>query len=120
MSAISHYCGGDLLLDNLGGLAIASGDLDTQQRILRRLCTNPGGYIWQLDYGAGLPAMIGDPIQHQNIRGIVLAQMQLEDGVDQTQPISVSVAAQGNGQYLCVIGYVDAQTQAAQSLELTN
>lgn len=119
MSSLSHYCGADLALDSAGGLAIASDALDTRQRILRRLCTNEGGYIWNLGYGAGLPGRIGDPMQIDRVQGIVQSQMALESGVDQTQPVSVAVTAQGSGQYLCVISYTDARTNTAQTVSVT-
>jgi len=120
MSSISHFAGGDLLLDATGGLALADGDLDTRQRIIRRLCTNAGDYIWHLDYGAGLPGRIGSPVNEADVRAIVLSQMQLETGVDQTKAISVAVTAQGNGQYACAISYTDAATGAVQTVGLAN
>ena len=44
-----------------GDLAPAAGTLRGQQRVLRRLLTNPGDYIWQPGYGAGLGQFVGKP-----------------------------------------------------------
>ncbi|MFT8444889.1 MAG: phage tail protein [Acetobacter orientalis] len=120
MSALSHTIGGDLELSASGGLAVVSGSEQTRQSILRRLCTNAGGYIWQLEYGAGLPARVGDVMNEGDIRALVLAQMQNEAGVDQTQPITVAITSPKTGAYLLAIAYTDAQTGTVQELTLTS
>lgn len=60
MPDISHTWGGDLDVSPSGDLLAADGVERAKQRILRRLMTNLGDYIWQPDYGAGLPGAIGD------------------------------------------------------------
>jgi len=122
MSAISHNAGGDLLLSSTGGLAVVFGADQTKQMILRRLTTNLGDYIWNLDYGAGLPAKIGDPVQASTIQGIVQSQMALEQGVDHSQPVTVSVTAVSvaNGQYRCDISYTDLASGLVQGLSVVN
>ncbi|MCQ9154068.1 phage tail protein [Acidomonas methanolica] len=117
MSAVGHVMGADLSLSG-GGLAVVDGAEEVRQRLLRRLCTNPGGYIWQIGYGAGLPAMIGSPVVSGTIKSVVLAQMALESGVDQTQPVDVSVSSSAGGVVSCAITYVDAATQEMQTLLL--
>ena len=101
-------------------MAVGSGSEQTRQSILRRLCTNAGGYIWQLEYGAGLPARVGDVMNEGNVRTIVLAQMQNEAGVDQTQPVNVAITTPKTGAYLLAITYTDAQTGTVQELTLAN
>ena len=54
MSDISHQWGSDLSIGPTGDFALVSGAILGQQRVLRRLLTNPGDYIWHPDYGAGL------------------------------------------------------------------
>ena len=54
MPDINHLWGNDLAFSATGDLATADVPTLTQQRVLRRLLTNPGDYIWELDYGAGL------------------------------------------------------------------
>ena len=53
----------------------------TQQRVLRRLLTNPGDYIWQLGYGAGLGQFVGRPGVPAAIAGVAGAQILLEAAV---------------------------------------
>jgi hypothetical protein len=49
-----------------------------QQRIIRRLLTNPGDYIWHVDYGTGLGRNVGEPCSSGYIEGTILNQLQLE------------------------------------------
>lgn len=119
MAAISHTVGSDLDLDSSGGLAVVSGAEQTRQAILRRLLTNAGDYIWHLDYGAGIPARIGQPYRAQAIREAILAQMREEEAVDQSTPPTVTITENGAGTYLCAITYVDATAGTVQGLQFT-
>ena len=119
MSAISHSIGGDLILDSTGGLAVVGDAEEARQAILRRLCTNTGDYVWHPDCGVGLPAQIGQPVREGDIQAIILAQLQQESAVDQSQAPTVAITDQGSGQYLCVIQYVDKQTQTVQGLSFS-
>ena len=53
----------------------ASGDLlttdDPTNRILRRLLTNPGDYLWHPDYGAGLPSRIGTVVNEAELTALI-------------------------------------------------
>lgn len=119
MSAITHVMGGDLQLDTLGGIATVTGPDETNQGVEHRLLTNPGGYIWQLNYGAGLPAMVGQPANLAAIQAIVTQQMALEATVDQTQPVTVTLAQVADGTYQAVITYTDLATQTQQQIGLS-
>ncbi|WP_395371205.1 phage tail protein [Komagataeibacter diospyri] len=119
MSTLSHTMGGDLDLSATGGVAIVTGADQTRQALLRRLCTNAGAYIWQPDYGAGLPARVGTVMDEAGIRALVLEQLQDESGVDQTQPVTVTVTSPKTGACLLAISYTDATTGAVQELALT-
>ncbi|GAN55276.1 hypothetical protein [Tanticharoenia sakaeratensis] len=119
MSAITHTMGGDLSLNSAGGLATVSGADQTTQGVLHRLCTNEGDYIWELTYGAGLPAQIGQPANLANIQAIVSQQMALEASVDQTQPVTVALSQVANGTYKAVITYTDLATQTARAVSLS-
>jgi hypothetical protein len=44
-----------------GSVTPSSATVEGEQRVLRRLLTNPGSYIWHLEYGAGLPQHVGQP-----------------------------------------------------------
>ncbi|WP_029604808.1 hypothetical protein [Kozakia baliensis] len=120
MSSLGHVMGDDLTLDAKSGIAVVSGSQETRENILRRLCTNPGAYIWQLDYGTGLPAMIGEPLLVQKTRRAVLAQMMDEFGVDQTQAVNVELSSSAGDIVQCTISYVDAQTGRTEILTVSN
>ena len=74
MSDLNHFYGGDLSLSATGDILKVDGSTQGQQRVLRRLLTNPalmdssgkvtvvGDYIWHPTYGAGLPRMVGDTV----------------------------------------------------------
>lgn len=81
MIALSHVFGNDLVL-NSGGLGTVSGAELTRQSLLRRLLTVPGDYIWQLDYGVGLPLMVGQVIAPEAMESVIQAQVQADAGVD--------------------------------------
>lgn len=119
MSAIAHTMGSDLSLNSAGGLATVSEANQTTQAVLHRLCTNEGDYIWDLTYGAGLPAQIGQPANLANIQAIATQQMALEASVDQTQPVAVTLSQVTTGTYKAVITYTDLATQTAQAVSLS-
>lgn len=118
MSALSHTMGGDLDMSGTGGVAVVTGAEQTRQALLRRLCTNAGAYIWQPDYGAELPARVGTVMDEAGIRALVLQQMQAEAGVDQTQPVTVTITSPETGACLLAIAYTDATTGTVQELTL--
>lgn len=56
----------------------------TQQRIIRRLLTNPGDMLAHPEYGAGLPRYIGQILtedKYNEIRGVITEQIFLENTV---------------------------------------
>lgn len=122
MPDISHQWGSDLLISSVGDIAPVSGPLLGQQRILRRLLTNPGDYIWQLDYGAGLARFIGQPINPLQIRAIVRSQI-FKEAVVARQPepvIDVQLApGGGTGAVYVYIRYVDADSGQTQVLSFS-
>lgn len=119
MSSIGHFYGGDLLLES-GGLSVVSGSEEIRQRLLRRLLTNSGDYIWQLDYGVGLQGMIGDVVVSSVMQAEIRAQVQKDAGVDPYSPVEVDVRADTNGVCLCRISYVDVDTGQQQTLDFSS
>ena len=115
MFDINHTFGGDLAVDVSGDLATASGRALGQQRVLRRLLTNAGDYIWQLTYGAGLPSMIGTPADAAAIAGLVRSQIFLEGAVGQTPTPVIDVETQGSIVSL-QITYTDARDTTTQAV----
>src|SRR5690242_21821468 len=111
MPDVAHQWGSDLLTSSVGDIASVSGPLLGQQRVLRRLLTNPGDYIWQLDYGAGLARFIGQAANPLQIRAVIRSQIFKEAAVArQPEPlINVQVAPGGaTGTVYVYIRYVDA------------
>ncbi len=116
MPGISHQIGSDLSFGPTGDFALADGPDLGKQRVLRRLLTNAGDYIWNLDYGAGLPALVGQPANAPAITGRIRGQMLLEAAVARTPPPSVTVSAGTDGTVFAVVRYADAATGATQVL----
>lgn len=114
MPDLHHEFGSDLVVGAGGDLLTASGALLGQQRVLRRLLTNPGDYIWNLSYGAGLPAMVGQIIDSPRIAGIARSQMLQEAAVAQSPPPTVRVTGTPLGVVTATITYADAGTGETQ------
>ena len=122
MADISHLWGYDLSLGPTGDLAAASGALLGQQRVLRRLLTSPGDYIWQPDYGAGLARFIGQPGNIMQIRAIIRSQIFKEPAVARSPEPVIDVQAAPNGAEGAVyvnIRYVDAPSGQTQVLSFS-
>jgi hypothetical protein len=92
-----HFWGGDLLLSPTGDLARVTGADRSKQRVIRRLMTNPGDYIWHPTYGAGLPRRIGTLANPAEIKGVILAQLALEASVAKSPAPQVTVSTFVNG-----------------------
>ncbi len=113
---ISHQVGSDLALGPTGDLAAVVDPTEGTQRVLRRLLTNPGDYIWNLTYGAGLGAMVGSPANALAIQGIITSQMLQEAAVAQSPAPQVSVASDNAGTVYAYVTYGDAATGTTQVL----
>src|SRR5579864_3694785 len=109
MTDSAQYFGQDLMLGATGDLQAADSVLLSQQRILRRLMTNPGDYIWEPTYGAGLPAMIGKPFDLAAVTALIRAQMFLESSVQQQPPPQINATPFQNGMYV-QIQYVEVDS----------
>ena len=122
MADIAHQWGSDLTTGSTGDLATVSGDNLAQQRVLRRLLTKSGDYIWQLDYGAGLARFIGQPGNAPQIQAIVRSQIFKEASVARTpEPvIDVSFGPSGaTGTVYVHIRYVDSLSGQTQLLSFS-
>jgi hypothetical protein len=104
-----HEFGADLVVSANGDLLTADSVNLSQQFVLRRLLTNPGDYIWQPQYGAGLPEKIGDPFDVATIEGIVTSQMYLESTVVRDPPPVIEVDSFPNGMFVD-ISYTEADS----------
>ena len=122
MADASHQWGSDLMIGATGDIGTVAGPLLGQQRVLRRLLTNPGDYIWQLDYGAGLARFIGQPINPLQIRAVIRSQIFKEATVArQPEPlIDVQIAPGGaSGPVYVSIRYVDAESSQTQVISFS-
>lgn len=122
MPDLSHQWGADLTVGSTGDLAVASAPELGQQRVLRRLLTNPGDYIWQPDYGAGLARFIGQPANPLQIKALIRSQIFKESTVARTpEPIidvSVSPGAAAGTVYVYV-RYQDVKSGQTQVLSFS-
>ena len=112
ISDLSHFFGGDLSPGITGDLAPASGTIRGQQRVLRRLLTNPGDYVFQPTYGAGLPQWIGRTLDVGKVSALIRSHILLEDTVARTPPPVITVTALAADQTALAvrIAYNDAAT----------
>ncbi len=92
-----HYIGGDLSINADGSLRVAKDTDLGQQRVLRRLLTNPGDYIWHQDYGAGLPRSVGSITDIAQIKALIRQHMFLEPAVSRTPDPIINVTAIADG-----------------------
>jgi phage baseplate assembly protein W len=119
---VFHVWGTDLAIGASGDLALASGMVLGQQRVLRRLLTNPGDYIWQPDYGAGLARFVGSPANKTQIMAVIRSQIFKESTVARTpEPIIVvQVSPAGSiGTVYVQIQYADSSSGQTQILSFS-
>jgi hypothetical protein len=111
----------DFTLTPAGDLNLAEGDDQVRQRIERRLFTAVQGYLWHLEYGAGLPQKVGQSWSAWQIAAIVRGQMQLEESVAQSPPPVVTVWADPTiqGGMIIKIEYTDAPSSRQIGLTIT-
>lgn len=94
---VDHVWDVDLRLSPSGDLGRVSGLERSKQRVLRRLLTNPGDYIWHPEYGAGLPRKVGSTLDVAKLTALIRGQMLLEVSVARSPAPTVSVQAIPNG-----------------------
>jgi hypothetical protein len=109
MFDIFHQWGADLTVDGTGDIALCGTSVRTTQRIYRRLVTNPGAYVWNLSYGAGLANFVGTPTSAQDIESVIRNQLQLEDSVASSPApnIATQYIDAANGILTVTINYAD-------------
>lgn len=118
MVDLYHYVGGDLQLDSSGDLQTVDSVQESQQRILRRLLTNPRDYWWHPEYGAGLPAWIGQVIDEVAMTTLIKAQMYLEESVVQSPQPQVEFESFPDG-LSALIQYVERDSNQSTSLSFS-
>ena len=113
-----HIMTGDLQFGSNGDLQTVSSVQESQQRILRRLLTNPADYIWQPTYGAGLPGQIGQTTDEAAIESLITTQMYLEASVVQNPPPQVDFDFFLNG-INCSIRYLESDSNQPTQLSFS-
>ncbi len=113
--------GADVIVGSGGDIALASGSDIISQRVCRRLLTNPGDYLWNLDYGGGLAQFIGQPVRSAEIEAVITNQLLLESAVP-TSPapqVTTTVIDIANGHVAANIIYVDPTSQTSVTLNVS-
>lgn len=116
LNDLNLWVGDDLAASATGDLGTATGDLRTNQAIVRRLITPKGSYIFHPDYGAGLPQMIGDTVNIPAITGEIRSQIRMEEGVAQTPEPRIDVKPIQDGVSVG-IAYTSSVTRRPVSLQ---
>jgi hypothetical protein len=104
-----------------GDLLTCDSDVETRQRLERRLFTPQQGYVWHPDYGAGLPQRIGRTYTRNQITAIVTSQIYMEASVAPNPPAQIGIDISPNQADLVGISikYWDAVTGVAVSFVIT-
>lgn len=119
MNDIFHVWASDLVVDATGDLAVVSGPSLGQQRVLRRLLTNPGGYIWHTNYGAGLASFVGGPANESQIKAAIRSQIFHEASVARTPEPTINIQISPAGALSTIyvnIRYADSTSGETQVL----
>jgi hypothetical protein len=116
MSDLQHQFGSDLAVGPTGDVATVSGAALGQQRVLRRLLTNCGDYIWQLGYGAGLAQFVGQSADATRIGAVVRSQIFKEAAVARSPEPLIDVSSDGAGTVSLQVSYADAESSTTQVL----
>ena len=104
--------GSDFAVGATGDLALANVTDTISQRICRRLLTNAGDYVWQLDYGASLGTFVGSPADPASVEAVIRSQIAMEAAVPSSPAPEISVVTrdQANGIVVATITYADPAT----------
>ena len=120
MPDVSHLWGNDLVVSPHGDIATVDGDSLTEQRIIRRLMTAVRGYIFNLNYGAGLPERIGSVFNLDEVTGVIREQIALEGSVARLPLPQITVVEIANGVSVTIVYYSAFRgTQKSISFEVT-
>ena len=118
MSECYHIFGQDLVLGATGDLLLVSGPVQTQQRVMRRLFTNQGAYLWHLAYGAGLPARVGRKANAAVIAGVIRSQIFMESSIAASPAPTVTLSVTVGGVVVANIVYTDTSTDQPVSIQI--
>lgn len=113
---VAHWFGNDLTVAASGDLLTVDEPTRSEQRLIRRLLTPKGAYIWHPNYGAGLAQYIGQPTAPKSIEAIVRGQLKLESSVSAVPVPQVSVTSYPTGVLIVTIVYWNKDTGTLRTL----
>lgn len=113
---LTQWYGNDLSVAASGDLLSVNDPTLTEQRLIRRLLTQPGSYIWHPEYGAGLAQYIGQPASAKTIEAVIRAQLKLEKSVSASPTPQVTVTSNTNGVTVATIVYWNSSTGTPRTL----
>ena len=97
MIAIFSEWSGDLSFGPTGDLDVRDTPVEATQRVVRRLLTNPGDYIWHTQYGAGLGKQVGQPYSSQRLTNSIRRQLRFETKIAAVPaPVVLTEASRAN------------------------
>ena len=108
----------DLSSSETGDLVTVGRPSLGTERILRRLLTNPGAYLWHPGYGAGLSAYVGQPVDSAAIQALIRSQMLLESAVSSDPEPVVLVQSDHAGSLFVQVRYADSDTSESRTLNI--
>lgn len=102
----------DIAIDANGDLLLSDGRDQSNQRVIRRLLTNPGDYVWNLSYGGGLALAVGAPINAARIEATARQQLAMEASISASPPplVNVNLIDQARGAFSVDISYTAGST----------
>lgn len=115
MHDLFHLIGSDLEVSAAGDLRPVSDTDRVKQRILRRLLTSPGEYLFHPEYGAGLGKKVGETVNDSEWKALIRGQMLLEDAVAPTPPPTIKFRLIEGGVSVSV-AYTDATAGTSEIL----
>lgn len=118
-SDLAHWYGNDLSVAASGDLLSVDEPVRSEQRLVRRLLTPPGTYIWEPTYGAGLGRYVGQPSAAKSIQAIVRAQLKLESAIAPTPVPQITVTALPTGVLTVSIIYWNTITGSSRTLSFS-
>lgn len=100
----------------------AGGDLltapvvnEVNSRVIRRLLTNPGEYIWHSEYGGALGRFVGEPVASGVIEATILTQLLLESLIAYNPIPEISMTNSSSNAFSTKSVVVEFQITGAQS-----
>ena len=116
MQDAALFWGNDYVASPIGDIGLVDSTLLGQQRVLRRLLTNPGDYVWQPEYGAGLGRFIGAPLDVRAVTSAIRSEIFKEVAVSRLPEPVVEASQDLDGTLFINIRYADATSGDTQVL----